>query len=135
LVANLDDGYVRRVTSDHRIYAFLLSVSNRSDNNNSLAVVELWLTYKTRGAPITLKVRSDSTLETIADRRKALTLPARIDSHQMVMGWCYFAILSEVVADPNSVQSYKIVCRDSHGLEVSVEPIIVREDERETVSS
>ena len=102
LVPYLRDGYVRTGSDESsRVYAFLLSVSNRSDSDNGIAEVELRLTYTTRmSVKMTVKVRSDPELGgAFADGDVPhLPRPARVDAHQTLLGWCFFRVEEAALA-------------------------------------
>jgi hypothetical protein len=126
----LMDGYVRTDPGNgNRVYAFLLSISNPTDSDNSVAGVDLRVTYKTReGVALTVKVRSDSELQRDFENRSGVPLPApaRVDAHQTILGWCFFQI-HRAILEGAIIEDYLVVLIDSHGIEVSVKPIVVRE--------
>ena len=54
------DGFYQPDADGGRVYAFLLTVSNRSDSNNTIIELELRITYATpEGVEATLKVRAE----------------------------------------------------------------------------
>jgi hypothetical protein len=135
LVPYLDDGYVRiGPNGGSRLYAFLLSVSNRSDSNNSVAEVERRLTYTTRAdVQMTVKVRSNAQLGGAFGEGAGppLPKPARVDAHQTALGWCFFRV-EEAVLEGSPIERYVVTLVDSHGNESTVKPIMVREYGHET---
>src|ERR1700730_1796073 len=62
VVAYLQDGYIAvGIKAGSRIYAILISLSNRSDSNNAIAQAVLLLTYvKSNGTQLTLKRGAES---------------------------------------------------------------------------
>jgi hypothetical protein len=131
LIPYLQDGLVQR-SSDHssRIFAFLLSVSNRSDFNNAIADVEMRLTYApSSGVQLTVKLVANAECgEAFAELApRALSIPARLDAHQTLSGWCFFRVEEAVLEGSKWIEKHVVTLVDSHGIEASIEPIIVRE--------
>ena len=135
LIPYLTDGFVRAAPDgSSRLYAFLLSVSNGSDADNAVASVDLRLTYTTRAnVQMTVKVRSDAEVGKafVDGSGPPLVAPARVDAHQTLSGWCFFRVEEEVL-EGSTVERYIVALTDSHGIEATVEPMIVREYRRET---
>lgn len=138
LVPYLIDGYVKYVAHEHlRVYAFSLSISNRSDADDSLAQLELQLTYKApSGTNIAVKVRHDTNLKNVfaGGNMTTLPIPLRIDAHQTIAGRVYFGIKEELLSG-SAVDKFTIILTDSHDIFSTVEPIIVRELIDETQKS
>jgi hypothetical protein len=113
---------------DARIYAFLLSVSNRSDNNNSVAEATLHLTYsKPQGRELTVKFIAKMEVPRPFQRNQtSLPIPTRIDAHQAISGW-YFFCVDNAILNGARVERTVVVLRDTHGNEISAEPLILRE--------
>jgi len=130
LVPYLIDGYAKFVARDNlRVYGFSLSVSNRSDVDDSVAQIELQLTYKApSGISIAVKARHDAKLNNVFAGGNTATLPVplRIDAHQTIAGWVYFGIKEELFSG-SAVDKFIIILTDSHDVVSTVEPIIVRE--------
>jgi hypothetical protein len=131
LVPYLVEGYVRFVDDGQRfrLYAFLLSISNPSDADNGIAQLDLHVTYTTaKGLRMTLKVPANAIFAAafIGSDSRSLSVPIRIDAHQTIAGWNYFRI-DESLLESASIDGYTLVATDSHGYQVSVEPIIGRE--------
>jgi hypothetical protein len=124
----LQDGYVSAEPSQ-RVYAVMISLSNRSDNNNGIAQATLLLTYITpSGTQVTLKVGAESKPPTIFSKNSAnhLQVPIRIDAHQTVSGWCFFAV-DGAILDGSHVDRTQMAFVDTYGNEWTVEPLIIRE--------
>ena len=141
LVLYFMEGYVRIVEAPERqrFYAFLLSVSNPSDINNSVAYLDLHLTYLTpRQLRMTVKVPSRASIaERFGDdRTSALSPPFSVNAHQTTAGWTYFRVDKDLLSD-TIVDGYRVVATDSHGVQSGVEAVIVREfaDEAEAKES
>jgi hypothetical protein len=131
LVPYLVEGYVRFVDDGQRfrLYAFLLSISNPSDADNGIAQLDLHVTYtKANGLRMTLKVPANAIFAAafIGSDSQSLSVPIRVDAHQTIAGWSYFRI-DESLLESASIDGYTLVATDSHGYQMSVEPIIVRE--------
>jgi len=129
LVASLVNSYVE-FKPDERIFAFLLSICNPSDSDNSVAAVALRVTYDVKpGHPVTVQLPSSTTRGDRFSRLKDFNLlgsPSRVDAHQTVQGWCMFR-LPETVLSGGSIEGYSVVVTDSHGMEVGVKPILIQE--------
>jgi hypothetical protein len=137
LVPSLLNGYVQfRETQKVRVYAFLLSVSNPSDSNNSLAKLELHISYRTPAQTlVTAQVpSSQSRGDAYAELPEfsSLSTPARLDAHQTLTGWAVFRV-SEAILKDTIIERYSVALFDSHNIKTSVEPIMVQEYIRETV--
>jgi hypothetical protein len=130
LIPSLRDGYVRYLSDNAScIYGFLLSVSNPTDANNAVATVELHITYsRTRDEKTTVKIPSEQSLDVKFARETAhlLPIPARVDAHQTLTGWCFFSLKKETLGAA-TIEGYKIALIDSHGIEAHIEPIMVQE--------
>lgn len=136
LALYLVDGYVRliREPEGYRVYAFLLSVSNPSDINNSIAYLDMNLTYLTpERLRMTVKIPSSisETVQFEPGTGVELSPPIRLDAHQTVEGRIYFQVNESLLNDAIP-EGYVIVATDSHGYQSSVEPVIVREIVDET---
>ena len=128
LVPYLQDGYVGYI-SDGRVYAFLLSVSNPADSDNSVASLDLRLTYKKQSSyQMNIKVRSDSTLDKffLGSSGHSLLTPSRVDAHQTVSGWVFFMV-EESILKGTIVEGHTILIIDAHGIVTQIEPILIRE--------
>ena len=136
LVPYLVDGFVRSFTDwKNSLYAFSVSLGNRSDADNALANIELKLVYYKPNQPITtLLLPHDPGLRSRlgAGDTVAITRPQNIGAHQTIAGWVFFE-LDELLLDGVLIDSYEIRFTDSHGLQSKLEPIIIREvvDEKE----
>jgi hypothetical protein len=129
LVIYLQEGLVSPSPQrDARVYAFLLSVSNRSDNNNSVAEATLHLTYsKSQGSKLTVKFVATMEVPAPFQRGQAsLPIPVRIDAHQTISGWYFFRVDNEILHSAR-VECTIVVLGDTHGNEVAIEPMILRE--------
>ncbi len=128
VVAYLQDGYVA-VEPSSRVYAILISLSNRSDNNNAIAQAILLLTYvKTTGTQLTLKVGTEGAPpKAFVDKSTShLRVPIRIDAHQTVSGWCFFAV-DDAILEGSQIHRTQVTFVDTYGNESTVEPLIIRE--------
>ena len=96
IASYLQDAYITvGAKPNARVYAVLVSLSNKSDNDNGIASAALNLTYaKTGGAEFAIKVSPENEAPKIfADKStKHLQVPFRIDAHQTISGWTFFAV-------------------------------------------
>jgi hypothetical protein len=113
---------------DARIYALLLSVSNRSDNNNSVAEATLHLTYsRPETGEFTVKFAVASDVPPPFERNQvSLPVPKRIDAHQAISGWYYFCVDSAILSNAR-IERTIVMLRDTYGNEIAAEPLILRE--------
>ena len=129
LAIYLQEGLVSRSPRrDARIYSLLLSVSNKSDNDNSVAEATLHLTYsKPEAGGFTVKfVATTEVLPPFQRSQASLPIPTRIDAHQAISGWYYFFV-DDVILSGARVERTIIVLRDTYGNEIAAEPLILRE--------
>lgn len=110
----------------HRIYAFLISINNTSEADNSIVNLDLNLILLTRsGSQITLKIPANGKLrEKFNNDAAYLEVPLRIDAHQCTTGWCYFMV-NKGILDGSDIDGYQITLTDTHGYRVSIETSIV----------
>lgn len=139
LSAYLIDGFVcTAVEGGGRIYAFSVLLSNRSDADNALAATELAITYSrhdgTRGS-LLLPHNGELVEDLGLDSASPFNLPERLSAHDTIAGWAVFE-LSDSLSGEIDVEGYEIRFLDSHGIECSLEPVILREivDEPEVAS-
>ena len=127
----LANGY-RRLTPNGQLFGFLVSVTNPTDINNSIARAELQITYLLEKDVITIcRVQHNSAVGESASNNThqvatILSLPMRIDAHQTVSGWFLFALDNEVIGK-GSVDSHRLILEDTHNVSTSTDPIPVRQ--------
>jgi hypothetical protein len=131
LIPELRNGHFRTSPDGSaRLYTFLIAVSNRSDTDNAIAHLELRLTYAVReGIDVTMKLPADTAAAKTSPQGTEIRLavPSSIGAHQTVSGWCFFRVERSILERPNVIQRYVIALIDSHGIEATLEPIIVQE--------
>jgi hypothetical protein len=126
LVSYLADGY-SEAKDDRRILGFSVSISNPSDTNNSIAQIELALSYTTStGVFMTMKIPSSGLASTTVGNVKMLEPPVKVDAHQSVAGWVFFEIKNELIKGCR-LDNYILQFQDSHGDVNSLEQVIMRE--------
>jgi hypothetical protein len=130
------DGY-RRYIPTKQIFGFMLSVMNRSDSNNSIAMAELKVEYligeNHRGncrVPHNREV-AEQAVETQTKNAKIFAIPERVDSHQTIAGWLFFALDNKIIGG-KTIDRHTIMLTDSHGTVTETEPIAVKEWMNET---
>lgn len=130
LVPYLTEGYVKSLPEGQfRVYAFAISLSNPSDADNSVAKLELQLSYsRASGTDLAIKLHHDSSLAPnfLLDETVVFPVPGRIGAHQTVAGWALFRLDDAVLADAD-IDAYEVLILDTHGLVSALEPIIIRE--------
>ena len=112
-----------------RIYAFLVSISNPTDINNSTSRVELKISYKIKESDsFNVILSHNATLQShfgFIDNAFSNS-NALVNSHTTVTGWILFE-LNEINLKDASIESYKILFTDTHGIISDLEPIIISE--------
>jgi hypothetical protein len=132
LVLSLLDGHARQ-GQEHRTYSFLLSVSNTSDTDNSIARFDLRLEYRNaRNFCAKADVAASSlTAPTIGPDAKQLVHPADVRAHQTIVGWVHFRIPNAMILDCH-IDTYAIVTTDTHSDRTVIEATAVRDVVDET---
>jgi hypothetical protein len=126
----LFNGY-RLLTPNRQLFGLLVSVSNPSDINNSVARVELQITYLLENdVAAVCRLPHDPTLRenTSQDTQAAtvFSVPVRIEAHQTVTGWFLFALNDDVIGK-GSVDGHQLILEDTHHISTSSGPIMVKE--------
>lgn len=133
LVLYLIDGFVIiKEKDDPRIYAFSLSISNRSDNDNAIHRLELRISFRRRAdhPSSNLFFQHDNTLADLPGAAP-FSIPQDIGAHKTIAGWATFEVDGDKVLS-SDIEEYDIYILDSYGVETRVKPIIVQEIEYET---
>lgn len=130
LVPYLIDGFVRAaVEGGGRTYAFSVLLSNRADTDNALAAIELTITYSRRDSThgsLLLRHNGELLEDLGLDSASPFNLPARLSAHDTIAGWAMFE-LDDSLSGEVDVEGYEIRFLDSHDIECSLEPVILRE--------
>lgn len=129
LVPYLMDGLIRRLDERKtKLYAFSLSLSNRSDSDNSLSALELRIIFTRTGNVSNILFPHNSTLaqDFGLESTKSIIIPAHINAHGTIAGWAFFEIDDSILRNVN-IERYEIRFVDAHGKESNIEPIILRE--------
>jgi hypothetical protein len=127
----LVNGY-RRLVPKRQLFGFLVSVSDPTDINNSVARVELQLTYPTENdVTAVCRIQHNSALyetagSTAPSEGSALSLPLRIEAHQTVSGWFLFALDNDAIRK-GTIDAHRLILEDTHGVPTETDPIMVRE--------
>jgi len=132
LVPYLIDGIVFNFNKKNtKLYAFSVSVSNRSDNDNAISAVELQIIYVQDNHDIgNLLFRHDKALDISLELPgdPPFSIPKEVGAHQTIAGWALFEIDKTLLAG-KYIEGYKLRILDSHGLEAHLDSIILRERE------
>lgn len=127
----LTTGY-RRYLPKKQVFSFLLSVRNPTDINNSIAQVELQVTYLLDGGIKAIcRIPHNAELaehvnEAEPNKAHVFSLPTRIDAHQTVTAWLFFVVDYELIGG-RTIDSHRIILEDSHNVSTQTEPILVRD--------
>jgi hypothetical protein len=124
-------GYRRRAPR-RQLFGFLVSVSNPTDTNNSIARAELQITYLLENeVKAACRIQHAGSLvedasDNIAAAFHAFSLPERIDAHQTLSGWFVFGLDDSVIGD-GTVEGHSLILEDTHGISADSGPLMVRE--------
>lgn len=128
LEINILDCYRQSFTS-HQLFAFLVSITNPSDVNNSISLAELQLGYVMDGG-IKMKCRmphdAKPSILPGTDSSAAIAVPSRIDAHQTTKGWLYF-VIDNGLLNGRTVEGQTILVVDTHGNVAEATSILVKE--------
>src|SRR5450759_2067067 len=87
-VLYLKNGFVKTLGKGDkkRVYAFLISISNTSESNNSIAHLDLNIILSiSSGSSLTLKIPSDGSLNKhFPNQESQLSVPMKIEAHQTI---------------------------------------------------
>lgn len=119
----------RRRAHTDRVVGFHLLATNPSDRASSLVAAELHLTYSLGGILTTVKVPRLTEATPIGVRTQVvpIDLPAALDANKATHGWFMFRI-PDGLTHERPVERYRVVVRDSHGIEESVQANVLREE-------
>lgn len=130
LVPYLADGFVSPYnTITNRIYAFSISLTNRSDTDNSIANIVLLLVYYRPNQPMaSLLLPHNVELCSALTIRpgSVITQSQKIAAHQTISGWVLFEFDQSIINDA-IIDSYEIRITDSNGHQSKLHPILIRE--------
>jgi len=127
----LANGY-RRIVPERQVFGVLVSVTNPTDTNNSVARAELQITYLLENdVEAVCRLQHNPTLAENAtndDPQAAtvLALPVRIDAHQTVSGWLLFSLENDLIGK-GSIDGQWLILEDTHGVEIKTGEIPMRE--------
>lgn len=124
------DGY-RRLDANLQLFGFLVTISNPSDIDNSVARAELQIISDLgEGVETVLRVQHDTALSQLPGGHsygdaRAFSLPFRVDAHQAESGWFLFGLKNELIGEGTVVRHTRIL-EDTHGVPTSTDRIMVR---------
>lgn len=123
-------GYFKNLEQENdKIFAFSMSVSNATDTDNAIVHLELEVCYVS-AQNICMKVKVPHEVDLVEDfgggEIKPFVLPTSIMSHQATAGWALFNV-SGALLNKGTLDSYRIVLTDSHGLVTVFDPGIPKE--------
>jgi hypothetical protein len=127
----------RQLIPGKQLFGFLVSVTNPSDINNSIARAELQITYLLNNdVKAICRISHNHELaekDRIGEPQEAsvFAVPARIDAHQTLFGWFLFALDNNVIGE-GTVDSHSLLLEDTHDITTDSGPIMVREWTSET---
>jgi hypothetical protein len=128
LVPYLADGFSRYIDGV-RLLAFSVSLSNPSDIDNALSLLELQVDYRTEaGVSMAVKIPSAANIASRFGnaKLKSLVPPIRVGAHQTIAGWAMFELSSKIVGQSH-IQTYTVLFSDAHGIVTRLEHSLLRE--------
>jgi len=128
LIPYLIDGLALAFKS-HTIFAFYFSVSNRSSNSNAISQLDLQILYNQDDHNMgNLLFRHDKAFEEGLNlpSHSPFSIPVEIGAHQTLIGWGLFKVTKNILEN-KTIDNYKILIRDSHNIEVQLNPILIQE--------
>lgn len=106
-----------------RTYHFHLAICNPTDSDNSVARIELNLTYRLPdGTLMTARVAAANN----GEQNPGLPVPQRVGAHETVAGWSEFTVDGALISERH-IEGYTVELSDSHGQLTSVTPLILSE--------
>jgi len=123
------NGY-RRLVKSRQTFGFLISVSNPTDINNSVARAELQVgCVFEHGVEALLRIQhapqfgrdfvNEDTESTV------FQLPLRIDAHQTLSGWFIFSLENSAIGT-GTIDTHTLILEDTHGTVTTSDSIMVR---------
>ena len=111
-----------------RLYIFSISITNRSDTDNSITSIQMQINYHRPDQPVASILLNHNSL--LADKtsciRSPLTVPSIIISHNTISGSILFECDAETF-DRIVVDSCELIITDSNGLINKLTPILISE--------
>lgn len=123
LEIRLLESFHRSLGQEGRLFAFRILISNPTDTSNAVSALELSIRYR-RDLPMSLRLPGISRPE-IAEG-PTLSVPIRIDAHQVETGWCYFLAPSKLLAG-STTDGYEVIVTDTHMESTGVESLVMSE--------
>jgi len=128
LLLSFQEGYVKK-NDPHNVYALLISISNPTDIDNSVAQLDLRVEYRPASdfcARVDVPAAADNDDGPNIPTTVRLVPPLKVAAHQTVVGWVRFQVKRALLMDCK-IDGYTVVARDSHGQTSTVEMSIIRE--------
>lgn len=128
LIPYLIEGFALNF-KNHKIFAFYFSVSNRSNNSNAISELDLQILYTQDDHNMgNLLFRNEKAFEQGLNlpNHPPFSIPTEIGAHQTITGWGLFKVTKGILKEKN-IEEYKILIRDSHAIEVQLNPILIQE--------
>jgi len=120
----------RWLVGERQVFGFLVSVTNPTDINNSVARAELQITYLVEcGSTAICRINHNPGLAEETGKALSsvvLSLPLRIDAHQTASGWLLFSLQNDLIRN-GTIDAHRIILEDTHGVSTITDPIMVRE--------
>ena len=125
----VDSFYETDGASQHRVYAFQLTVRNRSDRRNAVAEAELTISRTTpmeTEVPAMLPTVRPGETAPVYGEGASIPIPAAFPAHDTISGWLLFRVPRTILKGAK-IEGYWISLRNTARDETQLEPIFVRE--------
>lgn len=112
-----------------RSYAFLITVTNPTDANNTIAYAELSIGYSTvEVSRMIMKLRANEGPDKfyLKGRGEPIAVPAAIAAHGAISGWLHFYVPAAALTN-RQIDYYRLTLTDPHGEVAAVDPILIEE--------
>jgi len=128
VIPYLADSYFLRTTNS-RIFACSISITNPTDIDNSLVRTELEVSYDTPGGlEATVRIPAAPALVSQLGGYcgNVIAVPQPVEAHKAVAGWLLFELKHSLLSGGRP-DAFSVVLEDSHGLETRLDPGLSRQ--------
>ena len=129
ITAYISDSFVLYENhTKQRKYIFSIAYSNKSEKNDSVTEVLLETFYVNSKDRVNhlITTHEQDAGEWLAGNAKPAKLPINIQARSSVTNWFVFSV-PPVAQNSKRIQKYRVVARNSHGAEASVESYLLKE--------
>lgn len=128
----LIDGHILRVRlQEMRVYVFSISITNKSDAENSVKELRFAISFnRGQGPDSTIIVTHDASLAKYSSLSspEPLSIPLSIAAYQTIQGMALFRT-DDTLLQGTGINAYSLQIIDSHNTQSILRPIILQEKE------